>query len=44
LGCQFDAVVDLSGTKARTIDLEASKLAGLVAPPAEINGNLSLIG
>jgi hypothetical protein len=42
--CQFDAAIDLTGARARTIDLEGSRLAGLVAPLAEVNGNLSLIG
>lgn len=42
--CEFDAVIDLSGAKARNIDLEGSKLAGLLAPLSEIDGNLSLVG
>jgi hypothetical protein len=41
--CEFDAVIDLSGVKARNIDLEGSKLVGLIAPLAEIDGDLSLI-
>ncbi|HEY6787621.1 MAG TPA: hypothetical protein VI365_09950 [Trebonia sp.] len=41
--CDLEAAIDLSGAKARDIDLEASKLAGLLAPLAEIDGNLSLI-
>ena len=40
--CEFDAAIDLSGAKARDVDLEGSRLAGLVAPLAEIDGNLSI--
>jgi hypothetical protein len=41
--CEFEAAIDLSGAKARGVDLEGSKLAGLLAPLAQIDGNLSLI-
>jgi hypothetical protein len=41
--CEFEGAIDLSGAKARNIDLEGSKLGGLIAPLAEIDGNLSLI-
>lgn len=41
--CEFGSAVDLSGAKAGDIDLEGSKLPGLLAPLAEIDGNLSLI-
>ena len=41
--CEFDAVIDLAGPKTRNIDLEGSKLVGLIAPLAEIDGDLSLI-
>jgi hypothetical protein len=40
--CEFDSVIDLSGAKARDIDLVGSKLAGLTAPLAQVDGNLSL--
>jgi hypothetical protein len=40
--CEFEAGIDLSGAKARGIDLEGSKFAGLLAPLAEIDGNLTL--
>jgi hypothetical protein len=40
--CELEASIDLSGAKARDIDLEASRLAGLLAPLAEIDGNLRL--
>ncbi|HEX3963384.1 MAG TPA: hypothetical protein VHZ03_43245 [Trebonia sp.] len=41
--CEFDAVMDLAGAKVRDVDLEGSRLVGLVAALAEIDGNLSLI-
>jgi hypothetical protein len=41
--CDFDSVIDLSGVKSRDVDLAGSTLAGLTAPAAEIDGNLSLI-
>jgi hypothetical protein len=41
--CEFEAGIDLSGAKARGIDLEGSTFDGLLAPLAEIDGNLSLI-
>ena len=41
--CEFDSAVDLSGARVRDIDLEGSRLAGLTAPLAEIDGNLSMI-
>jgi hypothetical protein len=41
--CEFEATIDLSGAKARGIDLEGSKLAGLLSPLGEFDGNLSLI-
>ena len=40
--CELDGVIDLSGVKARDVDLEGSKLAGLIAPLAEIDGNLGI--
>jgi hypothetical protein len=40
--CEFDAAIDLSGAKARDVDLEGCALAGLIAPLAEIDGNLGL--
>jgi hypothetical protein len=40
--CDLEADIDLSGAKARDIDLEGSRFAGLRAPLAEIDGNLSL--
>ncbi|MBO0805433.1 MAG: pentapeptide repeat-containing protein, partial [Nocardiopsaceae bacterium] len=42
--CEFDSVIDLSGARTRDIDLEGSRLSGLAAPLAGIDGNLSLIG
>jgi hypothetical protein len=42
--CEFDSAVDLSGARVRDIDLDGSGLAGLTAPLAEIDGNLSMIG
>jgi hypothetical protein len=42
--CEFDAPIDLSGAKAREFDLEGSRLAGIFAPRAEVDGNLSLVG
>lgn len=41
--CEFKAVIDLSGAKARSVDLEGSRLVGLLAPLAELDGSLSLI-
>ncbi len=41
--CEFKSVIDLSGAKARSVDLEGSRLAGLRAPLAELDGSLSLI-
>jgi hypothetical protein len=41
--CEFDAAIDLSGTRARDIHLDGSKLVGLVAPLAEIDGHLSIV-
>jgi hypothetical protein len=40
--CEFLAGIDLSGAKVRGIDLKGSRLVGLLAPVAEIDGNLSL--
>jgi hypothetical protein len=40
--CELDGVIDLTGAKARNVDLAGSSLAGLTAPLAEIDGNLSL--
>lgn len=42
--CEFDSVVDLSSARTRDFDLGGSRLAGLAAPLAEIDGNLSMIG
>jgi hypothetical protein len=38
--CQFEGPIDLTGAKVRDVDLERSKLAGLVAPLAEFDGDL----
>ena len=43
-GCDLKAVIDLSGAKTRSIDLEGSKLAGLQAPLVQLDGTLSFIG
>lgn len=43
-GCEFDCGIDLSGARTRDFDLDGSRLAGLAAPLAEIDGNLSLVG
>jgi hypothetical protein len=42
--CELNDVIDLTGAKARDIDLSGSNLAGLTAPLAEIDGNLDLSG
>jgi hypothetical protein len=42
--CEVTDVIDLTGAKARDIDLSGSKLAGLTAPLAAIDGNLDLSG
>ncbi|HEY5395955.1 MAG TPA: hypothetical protein VIL16_11220 [Trebonia sp.] len=42
--CQLQDVIDLTGTKARDIDLSGSNLAGLTAPLAEVDGKLDLSG
>jgi hypothetical protein len=41
--CAFDAAIDLSGARARDIDLGGSKLVGLIAPLVEIDGNLTIV-
>jgi hypothetical protein len=43
-GCEFDSGIDLSGARTRDIVLDDARLAGLAAPLAEIDGNLSVIG
>jgi hypothetical protein len=40
--CEFQGAIDLTGAKARDVDLAGSRLAGLTAPAAELDGNLSL--
>jgi hypothetical protein len=42
--CEFDSVIDLSGARTREFDLDGSRLAGLTAPLAEIDGNLIMTG
>jgi hypothetical protein len=42
--CDVTDVIDLTGAKARDIDLSGSKLAGLTASLAVIDGNLDLSG
>jgi hypothetical protein len=42
--CELDGVIDLTGAKTRDVDLAGSRLAGLTAPLAEVDGNLSLAG
>jgi hypothetical protein len=42
--CELDGVIDLTGAKARDIDLSGSRLPGLTAPLAEVDGNLDLSG
>ena len=42
--CEFETAIDLSGAKTRDIDLEGSKFTGLLAPLAQVDGNLSLTG
>jgi hypothetical protein len=42
--CEVTNVIDLTGAKARDLDLSGSKLAGLTAPLAVIDGNLDLSG
>jgi hypothetical protein len=42
-GCEFDAGIDLSGARTRDFVLDGARLAGLAAPLAEIDGNLSVI-
>jgi hypothetical protein len=43
-GCELDGVIDLTGAKARDLDLAGSTLAGLTAPLIEVDGNLDLSG
>ena len=40
--CEVTNVIDLTAVKARDLDLSGSKLAGLTAPLAVIDGNLGL--
>jgi hypothetical protein len=40
--CEFDSVIDLPGARTRDLDLEGSRLAGLNASLAVIDGTLSL--
>ena len=42
--CEFDSLIDLAGARTRDFDLGGSRLSGLAAPLAEVDGNLSLIG
>ena len=42
--CEVTNVIDLTGVKARDLDLSGSQLAGLTAPLAVIDGNLDLSG
>jgi hypothetical protein len=42
--CELEGAFDLTGAKARDVDLAGSRLAGLTAPLAEVDGNLSLAG
>jgi hypothetical protein len=42
--CQLQEVIDLTGAKARDVDLSGSNLAGLTAPLAEVDGNLDFGG
>jgi uncharacterized protein YjbI with pentapeptide repeats len=42
--CEVSDAIDLTGAKTRQIDLSGSKLAGLTAPRAAIDGNLDLSG
>ncbi len=39
--CEFTNAIDLAGTKSREVDLHGSKLAGISAALAEVDGNLS---
>lgn len=43
-GCEFQSAIDLTGARTRDFVLDGSQLAGLAAPLAEIDGNLSIIG
>jgi hypothetical protein len=38
--CEFDSDIDLSGARTREVDLYGSRLAGVTAPLATIDGNL----
>jgi hypothetical protein len=42
--CAFDSAIDLSGARARDVDLHGSRLTGLLAPRAEIDGDLTMSG
>ncbi len=40
--CTFDSAIDLSGARATDVDLHGSRLSGLLAPRAEIDGDLTM--
>jgi hypothetical protein len=42
--CEFDSAIDLTGARTRDFVLDESQFAGVAAPLAEIDGNLSIIG
>jgi hypothetical protein len=42
--CEFDSAIDMSGAQTRDVQLDGSRLTGLTAALAEVNGNLSIIG
>jgi hypothetical protein len=42
--CDFDTPIDLSGTRARDVDLRGSRIAGLLASRAEVDGDLAMSG
>jgi hypothetical protein len=40
--CEFKSAIDLTAARTRDIDLTAARLTGLIAPLAQIDGNLDL--
>jgi hypothetical protein len=42
--CEFESVIDLSGARVRDVDLSGSRLSGLLAPRAEVDGDLTMTG
>jgi hypothetical protein len=42
--CEFGAAVDLASARTRDVDLTGSRLAGLSAPLAQVDGDLALAG